>query len=138
MTHPNFDLEVALLQQNYRIIAGADEAGRGSLFGPVCVGIAVLPLDDLPPLGEILAEVRDSKQLPRPKVYELAEVVKAVCVAWEVGEASAQEIDHYGIVGGVELAFHRAFAALGVAVEYVLADHNMPLRKLTLPYQTYV
>jgi ribonuclease HII len=141
VTHsPHFQIEEALLQQGYTLLGGADEAGRGSLFGPVCVGIAVLPLANTVTLAKTLNGVRDSKQLPRPRVYELAEMVKAMALTWGAGEASAREIDERGIVGGVEIAFFRAYEQLQLPqpLDYLIADARMPLTKLKIPHMTYV
>ncbi|HYT36809.1 MAG TPA: ribonuclease HII, partial [Ktedonobacteraceae bacterium] len=37
---------MALLSQGYSFIAGVDEAGRGSLAGPVVAAAVILPLGD--------------------------------------------------------------------------------------------
>jgi ribonuclease HII len=41
---PTLEEEVALLSQGYSFIAGVDEAGRGSLAGPVVAAAVILPL----------------------------------------------------------------------------------------------
>ena len=41
---PTYDEEAALLEEGHAVIAGVDEAGRGSLAGPVVAGAVVLPL----------------------------------------------------------------------------------------------
>lgn len=127
---PTLDEECALLKQNYRVIAGVDEAGRGSIFGPVCVGMAVLPLHDLNTLSAALSQVRDSKQLHRPKVYRLADEIKIVARAWAVGHANAHEVDQFGIVGAIRRAAERALVQLedrlGEKVDFLLTDSTMP------------
>lgn len=127
---PTLEQELALQSQGYRIIAGVDEAGRGSIFGPVCVGMVVLPLDDPHELLQTLAEVRDSKKISRPKVYRLADVVKATAVAWGVGVGTAQEVDQGGIMGAIRVAAERALAQLqttfGVTVDFLLTDSTLP------------
>jgi ribonuclease HII len=133
---PTLDVELALRKEGYTIIGGADEAGRGSVFGPVCVGIAVLPLigntDDL---KHTLREVRDSKKIARPKVYRLAEVVKTSALAWGVGESSAQEIDQFGIRDAISLAAERAWFILHentprVQIDFLLTDSTMKVDKI--------
>ena len=47
---PTLEEEVALLSQGYSFIAGIDEAGRGSLAGPVVAAAVILPLRS-PPQG---------------------------------------------------------------------------------------
>lgn len=133
---PTLDVEQELLKQGYLSIAGTDEAGRGSLFGPVCVGLVVLPLDgDLDRLMQTLDDVRDSKQLLRTKVYELSDVVKEAVQAWAVGEASAREVDERGIVGGIRLALQRAYKTINTPIDYILGDHSLPVNVLKLAYR---
>lgn len=131
---PTLDYERELLDRGHRWIAGVDEAGRGSIFGPVCVGMAMLPLHDFEYLQKELSEVRDSKKLHRPKIYRLAETVKTVAVAWGVGQSSAQEVDQFGIMGGVRFAAERALTELqgrfGRGIDYLLTDTAMPLQHL--------
>ncbi len=126
---PTLEYEREVYGRGYRTIAGVDEAGRGSIFGPVCVGMVVLPSHDTPP--ELLHEVRDSKKLSRPKVYRLADVVKATARAWGVGAASAREVDQHGIVGGIRLAAERALAMVqsnaAVQVDFLLTDSTLPI-----------
>ncbi|NDJ87123.1 MAG: ribonuclease HII [Chloroflexi bacterium] len=126
---PTLDHEREIKNSGYRVIAGVDEAGRGSLFGPVCVGMVVLPLDDMDALALALAEVRDSKLIAREKVYQLAADVKATALAWAVGQGSAQQVDQYGIVAATRLAAEQALAAIlqdGLAPDYLLTDSRMP------------
>lgn len=127
---PTLDYERDLLGQGVRLIAGVDEAGRGSIFGPVCVGMVVLPLVDLDAIAAHLSEVRDSKKLHRPKVYRLAPIIQDLALAWGVGQAAAAEVDQHGIVGGIRLAAERALVfvetQLSAKVEYLLTDSTMP------------
>ena len=53
-------------------IAGMDEAGRGALAGPVCVGAVILPNSD-PLLAQTLSGVRDSKQLNPLSLIHISE-----------------------------------------------------------------
>src|SRR5213080_5405515 len=79
---PSLEEEVALLSQGYSFIAGVDEAGRGSLAGPVVAAAVILPLGDLSTFHldpdeclECFAGVRDSKQLTARERERLFEVV---------------------------------------------------------------
>src|SRR5438270_6690373 len=58
---PSRAFERALMGDGYGLVAGVDEVGRGSWAGPVVAAAVILP--DRPDLDEILAGVRDSKQL---------------------------------------------------------------------------
>ena len=97
-------------------VGGTDEVGRGPLAGPVvaaCV-VARSPLH--------LRGLDDSKRV-RPELrVELAEQIKANCVAWAIGEASVEEIDQLNIYWASVLAMERAIAAIAGPIDYLLTD----------------
>jgi ribonuclease HII len=108
--------EEALRRQGYVRIAGVDEAGRGSLFGPVYAAAVVLSRER-PVKG-----VNDSKQLDPEAREELAFLIRERAEAWAVARAEADEIDRINILQASRLAMRRALAMLAPACDYVLAD----------------
>ncbi|MBI5929490.1 MAG: ribonuclease HII [Chloroflexi bacterium] len=139
---PTLNEERALYAEGYKTIAGVDEAGRGSIFGPVCVGMVVLPSQNLDDLTQELNEVRDSKKISRNKVYRLSDKIKGVALGWGVGVASAQEVDKIRITGAVSEAGYRAYADLqgrsSLEIDFLLTDSRMNLSKLELPSKAIV
>jgi ribonuclease HII len=127
---PDLSLERALWPA-YKYIAGMDEAGRGALAGPVCVGAVILP-DDEPLVARTLNGARDSKQMTPRKRRELAPRIKEQAREWGVGFASAQEIDSIGIVPATRLAACRALESLSTFPEYLLTDFRLELPELDL------
>lgn len=101
--------------------AGADEAGRGCLAGPVVAAAVILPRDvsqaDLPGLD-------DSKKLSERRREELRPIIESVATAWAVGVASPQEIDKVNILNASILAMHRAIRSLSVAPQFLIIDGN--------------
>ncbi len=112
-------------------IAGLDEAGRGALAGPVCVGAVILPNDD-PLLSKTLSGARDSKQLTPRKRFQLAPLIKETALTWGIGFASAEEIDELGIVPATRLAASRAVEMLSVFPHYLLTDFRLELPELDI------
>lgn len=104
--------------QGYAYVAGVDEVGRGPLAGPV-VAAAVI-LDPARPI-EGLA---DSKVLSEAKRERLAETIRQRALAWGVGRAEVEEIDHINILQASLLAMQRAVAALPVPPQFALIDGN--------------
>ncbi|MBP3223022.1 MAG: ribonuclease HII [Actinomycetaceae bacterium] len=106
------------------VLAGVDEVGRGSLAGPVCVGIAIVTSstsDDFP------AMMRDSKQLTPKRREELVPQVKQWVNDSAVGYASSDFIDRYGIVPALGYAASVAVDKLkkrGHSIDVVLLDGN--------------
>ncbi len=125
------------LWQTYNYIAGMDEAGRGALAGPVCVGTVILPKDD-PHLTHTLSGVRDSKQLTPRKRDQLTPQIKAAVCSWGIGFASADEIDTLGIVPATRLAAGRALAMLHCFPDFLLTDFRLELPELDIPQAALV
>ena len=116
----------------YNYVSGLDEAGRGALAGPVCVGAVILPADN-PHLMRTLNGVRDSKQLTPRKRDQLAPRIKEIARAWGVGFATADEIDALGIVPATRLAASRALEAMSFLPDFLLTDFRLELPELDVP-----
>jgi len=118
---PHLRLERALLRDGARLVAGMDEVGRGSLAGPVSVGVVVVDLTTRSaPQG-----VADSKLLTPAARTALVPRLMRWGVARAVGHASAAEIDEIGIIAALRLAGTRALEAACAAtgpVDVVVLD----------------
>jgi ribonuclease HII len=99
-------------------IVGIDEAGRGPLAGPV-VAAAVILDPQRPIVG-----LQDSKLLSEKKREYLFTLIQEQALAWAVGEASVEEIDHLNILQASLLAMQRAVAALKITPTKALVDGN--------------
>jgi ribonuclease HII len=101
-----------------RWLAAVDEVGRGSLAGPVSVGVVLVDVAvRTAPTG-----LRDSKLLTPAARDALVPRLRRWAPAWAVGHASAAEIDAIGILRALRLAGERAFAALPERPQLVLLD----------------
>lgn len=118
MSAPTLSIERGLLKEGYATIGSVDEVGRGSLAGPVSVGIVVVDSS----VRNTLQGVRDSKELSPLVRNALVPKIREWALAYAVGHASPQEIDDFGIIGALRLAGHRALAQLGVQPEVILLD----------------
>ncbi|WP_426595227.1 ribonuclease HII [Cellulomonas sp. McL0617] len=120
-TPPHLRHERLLLRDGGRLLAGMDEVGRGSLAGPVSVGVVVVDVTTRSaPRG-----VADSKLLAPAARTALLPALSRWGVARAVGHASAAEIDAVGIIAALRLAGTRALATVAAAVgpvDVVLLD----------------
>jgi len=118
---PHLRHERVLLRDGARLLAGMDEVGRGSLAGPVSVGVVVVDVTTKSaPKG-----VADSKLLAPAARTRLLPALGRWGLARAVGHASAAEIDEVGIIAALRLAGTRALAAVTVTVgpvDVVLLD----------------
>lgn len=113
---PTDCFEAEARRRGYRLVAGADEAGRGPLAGPVVAAAVILPR------RFALPGLNDSKQVAEEKRERLYEAITARALAWGVGQASAEEIDDLNILEATRLAMGRAIRALSVRPDFLLTD----------------
>jgi ribonuclease HII len=128
---PDLAIEQHLFDRGFQLCGGVDEVGRGSLAGPVTVGIVVLAAGT----RDIPAGLADSKMLS-PAAREA--LVPAICrwaAGWAVGHASAAEIDLFGILDALNLAGRRAFQQLPRRPQHLVLDgsYNWLRRPPVLP-----
>jgi ribonuclease HII len=109
-TDPTLELERELLAAGNGIVVGVDEVGRGAIAGPVVVGVSVLRADTEFPAG-----LRDSKLISASRREKLREPIEGWADGIATGEASAAEIDEFGIISALSRAAERAFATLAIA-----------------------
>src|ERR1700719_1771825 len=108
--------ERAARQQGWLRIAGLDEAGRGSLFGPVFAAAVILN-----PRRRILG-LDDSKKLSPEKRRVLAERIREHALAWCVAQVDARSIDAWNIYQASRRAMTNAVAGLSLSPDYLLID----------------
>jgi len=113
--------EMTLYAQGYRLIAGLDEAGRGSWAGPVVAGAVILPLN-VPDLRRRLEGVRDSKQLTSEERERLYDLIQVTALAVHVGCVPPAYIDEWGIVPATRRAMSLAVAGLSLSPDFLLID----------------
>jgi len=131
---PTFDGERELNAQGYRLIAGLDEVGRGTIAGPVFAAAVILPLEANIPW---LPLVRDSKQLsPRRREY-IFKLIQQTNVAIGIGVVPHTDIDKRGIVKATRLAMSRAIDQLPFTPDFLLID-ALALPEVSLPQRSIV
>lgn len=102
--------------KGYRILAGADEAGRGPLAGPVVAASVVF--DE----GIIVEGVDDSKKLSSSKRERLYEEILKKARAFGIGIVGVSEIDRINILHASLKAMKMAVEDLGCMPDLVLID----------------
>jgi ribonuclease HII len=99
-----------------KLVAGVDEVGRGSLFGPVVAAAVVLD-----PCYRIRG-LRDSKLLLADRREVLSERIREHAVAWAIAAVDAARIDQINIYHASRLAMHEAVSQLNPTADYLLID----------------
>lgn len=116
MAAPTAKRERALRRQGFQHIAGADEAGRGALAGPIVAAAVILP-------SRFTAQgIRDSKLLsPRQRQLHFTRITRAA-IAWAAEIIGPEVIDRQGIQIANVRALERAVGKLDVRPDFALID----------------
>lgn len=124
--------EGELFAAGFRLIAGADEVGRGALAGPVVAAAVILNPFDVP------EGINDSKKLTRLQRERLEPEIKARAIAFSIARVEHFEIDQINIHRASLLAMHRAIKGLNPQTDYVLIDGRHKLPDLDCPQMTII
>jgi ribonuclease HII len=103
-------------QHGWQRIAGLDEAGRGSLFGPVVAAAVILN-----PRRRIVG-LDDSKKLAPERRGELAVRIRQHALVWAVAEIDASRIDAWNIYQASRQAMVAAISQINPFPDYLLLD----------------
>jgi ribonuclease HII len=98
------------------LVAGVDEVGRGSLFGPVVAAAVILDRDYR------VRGLRDSKLLVPERRELLAPRIREHALAWAVAAVDAARIDQINIYQASRLAMREAVMRLQPAADHLLID----------------
>lgn len=116
MQAPGWLHERDLQGRGFRLVAGLDEVGRGSLAGPVVAAAVVLRPDAM------TDGVRDSKMLTPARRAGLLRAILRGAQMWSIGAASAVEIDRVNILEATRRAMVRAVEGLPRRPDHLLID----------------
>jgi ribonuclease HII len=99
-----------------RVVAGVDEVGRGSLFGPVVAAAVILDS------SYRIRGLRDSKLLSPERREILAQRIREHAIAWAVAAVDAARIDQINIYQASRVAMREAVLQLQPTPDYLLID----------------
>ena len=105
-------------RQEFALVCGCDEAGRGPLAGDVFAAAVIFDEDT------VIEGINDSKKLSEKKRELLFDEIKEKAKAWAIASASVQEIEEFNILNCAMLAMKRAVEQLGITPDICLIDGN--------------
>ena len=97
-------------------VAGCDEAGRGSLIGPLFAAAVILDP------GRPIRGINDSKKLTARRREQLAAEIQAQSVGWRVVSLSAEEVDLLNVFQASRAGMILALQKLIPAPQFILTD----------------
>ena len=103
----------------FKYEAGIDEAGRGSLAGPVTAAAVIL--------GKKFENknLDDSKKLSQSKRLELKKFIEKNALAYSVAFVSSYQIDKNNILNSTFEAMHKSIEGLNIEPDLILVDGNL-------------
>tara|TARA_B100001059_G_scaffold109313_1_gene109116 strand:- start:80 stop:676 length:597 start_codon:yes stop_codon:yes gene_type:complete len=107
---------MSLKRFSNKIEIGCDEAGRGSLSGPVVASAVILPKKFKN------SDLDDSKKLSLKKREELSKIILEEALSYEIGIVDQTEIDEINILNASILAMHKALEKTKIDFEVILVD----------------
>ena len=102
------------VRNDFPIVCGIDEAGRGPLAGDVYAAAVIF--DE----GVFIDGLNDSKKLTEKKREMLLDEIISKAKAYCVATASVEEIEEINILQATFLAMKRAYEGLGIAADIAL------------------
>jgi len=131
MQYPNFKLERNYWKKN-QIVAGVDEAGRGSLAGPVVAAAVIFKDTSVADIG-----INDSKVLSPEKREMLYDIIVESALSYSVAFVDNKKIDSINILNATFEAMNKAIRGLNIEPNHLLIDGNR-FRGAYLPYSTII
>ena len=121
---PDFGIERELVSSGSRLIAGVDEAGRGALAGPLCVGLVIYDSSFIVSHEGCLPGIDDSKKLTHLKrVAGLGIIEHRALLATSV-LVPHPVIDRLNVNGATRFALTRLLAGIPIMPEIIIMDGN--------------
>jgi ribonuclease HII len=122
-----FQVEKRLWNRGFKRVVCLDEAGRGSLAGPV-VACAVLTTPGLDCSRSHLNQIKDSKKMTarqREKFYGI--LTSCPNIKWEVGRVSEKVIDKINILEATKIAMIKAVKKFKSKPNFLIVDGNFKI-----------
>lgn len=108
--------EYEQLANGCKLIAGADEVGRGPLAGPVVCACVIMPLND------IIDGIDDSKKVSEKKREKLYDLIIEKAIAYSIQFVYEDEIDEINILNATKKCMATAINSMKVKPDVCLVD----------------
>jgi ribonuclease HII len=120
---PSFEIEAGLFREGHRIIAGADEAGRGSLAGPLSVGLVVFDasLFSAAP-ADALSLIQDSKKLTPQRRSDALRLIESIACVSLCEHVPADIVDRLNPNRATKYALDRLLERSQIKPDLLLMD----------------
>ena len=117
---------------NSKFEAGIDEAGRGSLAGPVTAAAVILPIE----YKNI--HLNDSKKISEKKRFQLKKIIENDALDFSIFFINSNTIDKTNILKSTIKAMHGAIDGLKIRPSFLAIDGNRFLNYNNIKYKCII
>ena len=117
---------------NKFFICGVDEAGRGSLAGPVTAAAVILPKNYKNQL------IKDSKKLSELNRRKLYKEITSIAVDYSIVDIPNNIIDSINVLESTFLAMNKAISKIIRKADYIIIDGNQFKTKNKFNYECII
>lgn len=121
-----------------KLIAGIDEAGRGSLISRVYTGIVVLPDNFLDLCKEENIIIRDSKKMTKRQREKSRRFIEYHAIDYNIQYSDHYEIDKVGILKATMIAMNRCIGNLNTEIDQLYIDGDYFETDYSIPYECII
>lgn len=111
-----FEHDLALLNDEVKLIAGIDEVGRGPLAGPVVTACVIMPYN------EMIDGIFDSKKVSKKKREKLYDQIINNAIEVKISMRDVNRIDEINILNATKESMKECFSSLKNKADLLLID----------------
>ncbi len=131
---PDFSIEAEYFSKGYRYIAGVDEAGRGSLAGPLSIGLVIYDSSlFFNPPEDISFLINDSKKLSHKKRTEALTHINSYALEKCYTFIPHPVIDKYNINIATMIGIEKLLNMASISPDLIIMDGNFKFQ-LDIPF----
>ena len=118
-------------QKQGLVVAGTDECGKGSIFGPVVAAAVILPPDFYHP------DIDDSKKITQSQREVLSKIIKENAVSYSIRETGVADITEMNILQASLWTMYKAIIDLNQYPNVVFIDGQYKILDLSQDIQQH-
>ena len=126
------EIEKDLYNKGFKNICGIDEAGRGSLAGPVVVAGVIMPENSM------IEWINDSKKVTEKRREFLYDVIKEEAISYSIAVIDQNVIDDINILSATKQGVTEVVDGLKVKPDLIIVDALTHINTRGIPYEPIV
>ena len=126
------EIEKDLYHKGFKNICGIDEAGRGTLAGPVVIAGVIMPEESM------IEGVNDSKKVSEKKREKLYDIILEEAISYSVAIIGQDVIDKINILNATKQGVTKVVEELDVKPDLILVDALTHIDTKGIPYDSII